>query len=122
MKNATTPEQIPVILKKSTAYEIMLTHSITGLDNYKFKIVHSVSAPLTFRFTFYDEADNKSIYIALDIKSGDTFDFYSVSTDSQKKFSRLEIYCDVSVHLGLTIELKTEKLQTAVEKVFPTSK
>lgn len=112
MKNVPTLEQIPVILKKSTPHEIVLTHSIKCLDNYKFKIVHSVSKPLTFRFTFYDEeSDNKSIYIALDIKSGDTFEFYSVSTDLRRKFSRFEIYCDLNVQMGLTIELKAEKLE-----------
>jgi len=113
MKNAATPiEQVPVILKKSTPQKVDLLHPIQYLDNYKFKITHSVSSPLTFRFTFYDEADNKSIYIALDIKSGETFEFYSVATDQLKTFTRLEIYCDVNVHLGLSIELKSEKLET----------
>lgn len=112
MEKAATLEPIPVILKKSTPHEIVLTHSIKCLDNYKFKITHSVSKPLTFRFTFYDEEyDNKSVYVALDIKSGDTFEFYSVSTDLRKKFSRFEIYCDLNVQLGLTIEPKAEKLE-----------
>jgi hypothetical protein len=111
MKNPATLEQIPVILKKSTPQRIALSHPIRCLDNYKFRIVHSVSAPLTFRFTFYDESDHKSIYIALDIKSGETFGFYSVATDRSKTFTHMELYCDVSVQLGLSIELIGEKTE-----------
>lgn len=111
MKNATLLQQIPAILKKSTPYKITLENSIKCLDNYKFKIVHSNSTPLTFRFTFYDEYDNKSIYIALDIKSGDTFEFYPTATDSLKKFVSFDIHCDLNTHLGLSIELKTLEKQ-----------
>lgn len=111
MKTPATVEQIPIILKKSTPKKVVLSHPIHCLDNYTFKITHSVSAPLTFRFTFYDESDNKSIYIALDIKSGETFEFYSVATDRMKTFTQLEIYCDVQVQLGLSIGLREEKLE-----------
>jgi hypothetical protein len=111
MKTSATTEQIPIILKKSTPQRIVLPQPIQYLDNYKFKIVHSVSTPLTFRFTFFDESDSKSIYIALDIKSGETFEFYSVVKDRMKTFTQLELYCDVNVHLGLSIELQTEKLE-----------
>jgi hypothetical protein len=111
MKTPATLEQIPIILKKSTPQKVALSYPINYLDNYKFKIVHSVSSPLTFRFTFYDEAESKSVYIALDIKSGETFEFYSVATDRMKTFTQLEIYCDVNVQLGLSIELQHEKLE-----------
>ncbi len=111
MKTAATIDQIPIILKKSTPQKVDIHQPFECLDNYKFKIVHSVLTPLTFRFTFYDEYDNKSIYIALDIKSGEPFEFYSVASDRMKTFTKLEIYCDVSVHLGLTIEVKSEKFE-----------
>lgn len=111
MKTPATVEQIPIILKKSTPLKVVLSHPINYLDNYTFKIIHSVSSPLTFRFTFYDEADHKSIYIALDIRSGETFEFYSVATDRMKTFTQLEIYCDLPVQLGLSIGLREEKLE-----------
>lgn len=116
MKTPASTEQIPVILKKSTPQKIILSHPIHHLDNYKFKITHSASVPLTFRFTFYDEADHKSVYIALDIKSGETFEFYSVATDRMKTFTQLEMYCDKSVQLGLSIELQTEKFEKQESK------
>ncbi len=111
MKTPAILETIPVILKKSTPKKVVLSQPIHYLDNYTFKIIHSISGPLTFRFTFYDESDHKSIYIALDIKSGETFEFYSVATDRSKTFTHLEIYCDVPVQLGLSIGLREEKLE-----------
>ncbi|HET8962719.1 MAG TPA: hypothetical protein VFM99_02390, partial [Chitinophagales bacterium] len=111
MKNTVVFNPIPVLLKKSTSQKVTLPNPVECLDDYTFKIIHNAPKPLTFRFTFYDEFENKSIYIALDIKSGDVFSFYSVTTDRMKTFTGLEIYCDSTVQLAITIELKSQQLE-----------
>ena len=67
--------------------------------------------PLHLRFTFFDEENVSSVYHVLDILDGVFFDLYAVASDSDKIFTKVEVYCDVNVLIHLRIDEFQEELE-----------
>lgn len=93
-----------IVLKKAVSKLVVLNRAIKDLGACKFKILHSATQTLNLRFTFIDESDEKSVYLALDVKDGVAFELYTISADFYKKFVRFELHADVDVLLHLNIE------------------
>jgi hypothetical protein len=97
-------EQKYIVLKKAVSKLVILNRAIKDLGECKFKILHSSNQPLNLRFTFIDDSDEKSIYLALDVKDGVAFELYTIAADFYKTFEKFEIYADVDVLIHLNIE------------------
>jgi hypothetical protein len=93
-----------IVLKKAVSKLVILNRAIKDLGSCKFKILHSANQPLNLRFTFIDDSDEKSIYLALDVKDGAAFELYTIAADHYKTFEKFEIYADLDVLIHLNIE------------------
>ena len=112
---ATTLEHTYLVLKKSVPQTLILSKPIQNLDRCRFKVFHSLMLPLHLRFTFFDEENTSSVYHVLDILDGVFFDLYAVASDSDKVFTKVEIYCDVNVLIHLRIDAFQENLERSFE-------
>jgi hypothetical protein len=97
-----------ITLKKGIPISVMLNQPIKNLDAYRFKIQYTSPKPLHIRFTFFDEEDEKSIYLALDVKDEVPFKLYTVAADLRKTFTRFEIHCDLNITIQLSIGIESD--------------
>jgi hypothetical protein len=103
-----------IVLKKAVSKLVILNRAIKDLGSCRFKILHSATQTLNLRFTFIDDTDEKSVYLALDVKDGVAFELYTVSADLYKTFDKFEIYADVDVLIHLNIEEGEHAFQEAI--------
>jgi hypothetical protein len=113
-------ERKNVILKKGIPVNVEVDHPIRNLDACRFKIRYSSVKPLHIRFTFFDEEEGQSIYLALDVKDDIPFKLYTVAADYRKTFTRFEIHCDLSITIELSIEAESDTfINDPVKNYFP---
>jgi hypothetical protein len=109
-----TPKQLledkNIILKKGIPVCVILDQPIKNLDACRFKMQYTSPKPLHIRFTFFDEDEEKSVYLALDVKNDLPFKLYTVAADLRKTFTRFEILCDLSITIQLSIEAVSDTL------------
>lgn len=103
-----------IVLKKAVSKLVILNRAIKDLDTCKFKILHSANQTLNLRFTFIDDSDEKSVYLALDVKDGVAFELYTIAADHYKSFTKFELYADVDVLIHLNIEEGETSLQDTI--------
>lgn len=103
-------EQKDIVLKKGIPVCVILDQPIKNLDACRFKIRYTSPKPLHIRFTFFDEDEEKSVYLALDVKTELPFKLYTVAADLRKTFTRFEILSDLSIALQLGIEIDVDAL------------
>jgi hypothetical protein len=109
-----------IILKKGIPVSVILDQPIKNLDACRFKIQYTSPKPLHIRFTFFDEDEEKSIYLALDVKDDRPFKLYTVAADLRKTFTRFEIHCDLNITLQLCIEATSDSFANdTVRNHFP---
>jgi hypothetical protein len=97
-----------IILKKGIPVSVILDQPIKNLDACRFKIEYTSPKPLHIRFIFFDEEEEKSIYLALDVKNELPFKLYTVAADLRKTFTRFEVYSDLSITIRLSIEVASD--------------
>ncbi len=95
-----------IILKKGIPASVLLEQPIANLDACRFKIQYTSPKPLHVRFTFFDEEEEKSIYLALDAKDEHPFKLYPIAADLKKKFTRFELYSDLALNINLSVEIE----------------
>jgi hypothetical protein len=105
-------ENKSIILKKGIPVSVILDQPIKNLDACRFKIEYTSPKPLHIRFIFFDEEEEKSVYLALDVKNGLPFKLYTVAADLRKKFSRFEVHSDLNLTIQLSIEVTSDVLIT----------